>query len=203
MGAAHRAEAIWTEDHEERLLSVASAELKLAFILAIYTGQRQGDLLRLPWSAYDGSRIRLSQNKTGARVSIPVTGVLREALDNAPRRSTIVLTNSNGRPWTAAGFSSSWRKMCKRAGIEGLTFNDLRGTAITRLALAGCDQAQISAVTGHTMGQVGAILDRHYVSRSALLADEAIARLEDASGTDFPNCAPNCTDLSNAMNGKT
>lgn len=146
-----------------------------------YTGQRQGDLLRLPWSAYDGERIRLRQNKTGARVSIPILENLRRILDNSPRRSTIILTNRAGRPWTAGGFSASWRKLVKRAGIEGLTFNDIRGTAVTRLALAGCDHAQIAAITGHSMGQVGAILDQHYISRTALLADEAMANLETNS----------------------
>jgi hypothetical protein len=33
-------------------------------MLAIWTGQRQGDLLRLPWPACDGSHIRLQQSKT-------------------------------------------------------------------------------------------------------------------------------------------
>ncbi|NQW10948.1 MAG: tyrosine-type recombinase/integrase, partial [Alphaproteobacteria bacterium] len=173
-----RADKIWTVDDEVALLAKASPELRLAFIFALYTGQRQGDLLRLPWSAYDGERVRLRQNKTGARVSIPVHSTLRQALETAPRCSPVILTNSAGRPWTSAGFSSSWRKLVKRAGIEGLTFNDIRGTAVTRLALAGCDHALISAITGHTMGQVGAILDHHYISRTAILADEAIANLE-------------------------
>jgi len=37
----------------------ASPEMELALMLALWTGQRQGDLLALPWSAYDGSHIRL------------------------------------------------------------------------------------------------------------------------------------------------
>ena len=169
----------------------AGPEMRLAFALALNTGQRQGDLLLLPWSAYDGTRIRLTQSKTGVRVSIPVTESLKALLDTTPRRSPTLLTNREGRPWTPAGFSSSWRKLLKRAGITGLTFNDLRGTAATRLALAGCDHAQISAITGHTMGQVGAILDRHYLSRTALLADEAIARLGDKTETKNANQTPN------------
>lgn len=186
-----RADKIWTPDDEAALVAKANSEMRLAFGLALNTGQRQGDLLRLPWSAYDGARIRLTQNKTGVRVSIPVTEELKALLDAAPRRCPTLLTNRDGRPWTPAGFSSSWRKLLKRAGITGLTFNDLRGTAATRLALAGCDHAQISAITGHTMGQVGAILDRHYLSRTALLADEAISRLEHNRGTKSPNQTPN------------
>ncbi|WP_218128354.1 tyrosine-type recombinase/integrase [Rhodospira trueperi] len=153
-------------------------------------------MLRLPWSAYDGARIRLKQNKTGARVSIPATDTLKIALDTAPRRSPLILTNTKGVPWTAAGFSASWRKLCARAGIEGLTFNDLRGTAVTRLARAGCDHAEISAITGHKMGDVGRVLDHHYVSRNALLADEAIARLGDTPGTDLSNRPSNRAGVS-------
>jgi len=40
-------------------------EIQLALMLAIWTSQRQGDLLRLPWSAYDGTHIWLQQSKTG------------------------------------------------------------------------------------------------------------------------------------------
>jgi hypothetical protein len=38
----------------------------LPLLLALWTGQRQGDLLRLPWSAYDGKYIRLRQSKGGS-----------------------------------------------------------------------------------------------------------------------------------------
>jgi integrase len=67
-----RVDKIWTDDDEAAFLKSAPAHLHLPLLLALWTGQRQGDLLRLPWSAYDGARIRLRQSKTGARVSIPV-----------------------------------------------------------------------------------------------------------------------------------
>ena|SRR6266446_3009827 len=44
--------------------------------------------------------------------------------------------NSEGKPWTSDGFRASWRKACAAADIIGVTFNDLHGTAVTRLALA-------------------------------------------------------------------
>jgi integrase len=73
-------------------------------MLALWTGQRQGDLLRLAWSSYDGKTIRLRQSKTGRRVVIPVGAPLKATLDQAPKRSTIILTNSDGAPWTSDGF---------------------------------------------------------------------------------------------------
>src|SRR6516165_4431629 len=67
-----RADRIWTADDEAAFLKSAPAHFHLPLLLALWTGQRQGDLLRLPWSAYDGTHIRLRQSKTGARVVIPV-----------------------------------------------------------------------------------------------------------------------------------
>jgi len=103
-------------------------------LLAVNTGQRQGHLLRLPWSAYDGATIKLRQRKNGAYVPIPVADALKNALDAAPRRSPIMLTNSGGKPWSESGFQSAWGKATTRAGIQGLTFHDLRGTAVVTLA---------------------------------------------------------------------
>jgi integrase len=150
----------------------------LPLTLALWTGQRQGDLLRLPWSAYDGKYIRLKQSKTGARVVIPVGAPLKVALDTAPRQSPFILTTAEGKPWTSDGFRASWRKACAKAGIVGITFNDLRGTAVTRLALAGCTEAEIATITGHSLRDVRSILDAHYLHRDPALAESAIQKLE-------------------------
>ena len=136
-----RAEKIWTAADEAAFLERAPAHLHLPLLLALWTGQRQGDLLRLPWSAYDGTHIRLRQSKGGRRVVIRVGAPLKAALDATPKRSPIMLTTSDGKPWTPDGFRASWGKACKRAGVVGVTFHDLRGTAVTRLALAGCTEA--------------------------------------------------------------
>jgi integrase len=173
-----RAEKIWTADDEATFLKSSPTHLHLPLLLALWTGQRQGDLLRLPWSAYDGAHIRLKQSKTGCRVVIPVGAPLKAALDNVAKRSTIILTTASGRPWTPDGFRSSWRKACADAGIVGITFNDLRGTAVTRLALAGCTEAEIATITGHSLRDVRSILDTHYLYRDAALAESAIKKLE-------------------------
>ena len=78
-----RADRVWTADDEAAFLRHAPKHFHLPLLLALWTGQRQGDLLRLPWSAYDGTRIRLRQSKTGARVVIPVGAPLKAALDAA------------------------------------------------------------------------------------------------------------------------
>ncbi len=180
-----RAEKIWTADDEAAFLKKAPAHLHLALMLALWTGQRQGDLLRLPWSAYDGTHIKLKQRKTGARVVVKVGGPLKAALDATPKRSTIILTNSESKPWTSDGFRASWGKACKAADVVGVTFNDLRGTAVTRLALVGATEAEIATITGHSLRGVRAILDTHYLSRDPKLGDSAITKLE--KGTKSPD----------------
>ena len=176
---SHRAEKIWTEDHIARLLAVASADIAMAALLALWSGQRQGDLLRLPWSAYDGKYIRLRQSKTGRRVTIPVGKRLKTILDGANRISTQILTNAHGRPWTSDGFRASWGKTCIKAGLaDDLHFHDLRGSAVVRLALAGATVPQIATFTGHSLKDVEAILDKHYLGRDVRLAEDAMRKLE-------------------------
>jgi integrase len=173
-----RAEKIWTAADEAIFLERAPSHLHLPLMLALWTGKRQGDLLRLPWSAYDGTHIRLRQSKTGRRVQIRVGAPLKVMLDAAVRRSTIILTNSDGKPWTSDGFRASWRKAQATAGVVGVTFNDLRGTAVTRLALAEASEAEIATITGHSLRDVRSILDAHYLNRDPSLGDSAIAKLE-------------------------
>ena len=180
-----RADKIWTAADEAAFLAHARTHLQLALMLALWTGQRQGDLLRLPWSAYDGTHIRLRQSKTGTRVVIPVGAPLKTALDTLAKRSPIILTNSGGKPWTSDGFRASWRKACAAAGIAGLTFHDLRGTAVTRLAIAGTTEAEIATFTGLSLQTVRAILDTHYLARDSALGESAIRKLE--TGTKSPN----------------
>lgn len=173
-----RADKVWTAEQEADFLRQAPAHLHLCLILALWTGQRQGDLLRLPWSAYNGTKITLRQSKTGARVVIPAGAPLREALKRTAKVGPVILTTMAGKPWTLNGFRASWRKACAQAGIQGVTFNDLRGTAVTRLAIAGCTEPEIATITGHSMRDVRSILDAHYLHRDTALAENAIAKLE-------------------------
>jgi len=188
---ADRAEKIWEPDDIAAVMSTASRPLCMALMMALWTGQREGDLLRVPWSAYDGTRIKLRQGKTGARVNIPVGAPLKVMLDaelktkKAPKvvnlhgkDATTILTNTYGKAWTEDGFRASWGKACKKAGVEGLTFHDIRGTAVTRLALAGCSVSQIGSITGHSLKDVEAILDAHYLGGRVELAEQAMAKLE-------------------------
>jgi integrase len=205
-----RIHKIWDDEDVARFLKTALPYLRLPMLLAINTGQRQGDLLRLPWSAYDGKAIKLRQRKTGAYVSIPVTDELKAALDAAPRQSPIMLTNSEGKPWSESGFQGAWGKATMRAGIPGLTFHDLRGTAVVTLARAGCNEVEIYSITGHKPSDVRAILTAHYLPRDAEVAGNAIAKLnrykmarEDQTGDkSLPTAHPTALEIASVKTEK-
>ena len=189
-----RIDSVWKDGDEEAFYTHAPAHLHLAMTLALWAGQRQGDLIGLPWTAYDGKEIRLVQGKTKSRVRnrkpkrivIPVGAPLKRLLDarkasyevaGRPLPATILLTE-RGQPWTSDGFRTSWRKACGKAGIAGLTFHDLRGTVVTRLAIAGASVPQIATITGHNLKDVESILDTHYLNRDSGMAETAISKLE-------------------------
>ncbi len=176
--SADRTDKLWRDGDVTAFLANASHELALAMMLALWTGQRQGDLLRLPWSAYDGRHIRLCQSKTGRRVIVPVGEPWRILLDRTVRRSPVILATTRGKPWTSDGFRTSWSKACAKAGVTGLTFHDLRGSAVVRLALADATVPQIATFTGHSLRDVEAILDAHYLGRDVKLAEIAVMKLE-------------------------
>jgi integrase len=185
-----RVDRIWTTEDIAAFLQAAPPHLHLPLLIALWTGQRQGDILRLPWSAYDGQFIRLRPRKSdrndGSKpvyLSIPVGEPLKVALDAAAKtkQSPRILLNEDGRPWQEKhnGFRSSWRKASIKAGVQGrVAFTDLRGTAVTRLALVGCSVPQICTFTGHKAAEVNQILEAHYLHRDPQLALDAIRKLE-------------------------
>jgi integrase len=190
-----RAEIIWQDAEIEALLAKASQAVRLPVLLALHTGQREGDLLRLTWAAYDGQVIRLRQAKGGRHVRIPVTAELKAALDATRRVAVTICATSRKQVWTSDGFRASFTKAKEAAAITGRTFHDLRGTAVTRLAVAGCTVPEIATITGHDLKTVETILSKHYLGRVQALGDSAIAKLEKhRAGTPTVNGPVNGSD---------
>jgi len=68
---ADRSEKIWLPEHIEAFMKVAPIEMQRALIIAVHSGQRQGDILRLPWSAYDGLSLQSARARAVARALKP------------------------------------------------------------------------------------------------------------------------------------
>jgi integrase len=174
-----RSEIIWTDEDVATIKKVCSPEVALATDLAAATGLRRGDLLRLCWSHVRGDCIVMTTSKSQSKkhnrqrdAIIPLYDELREILARIPKRSTTILTNSQGRPWTDDGFSTSFNTAKKKVGSglsrPNLHFHDLRGTAVTKFYVAGIEQRVIAEIVGWTEGSVAKIIHK-YVDRSAAI----------------------------------
>jgi integrase len=187
-----RAEQIWLPEHIEAFMNVAPLEMQRALIIALHTGQRQGDILKLAWSSYDGQSITLRQGKASRRgiraapITIRCTAALRRMLDKLPRTSPIILTTKTGKAFKKRYFASRWKSATKAAEITDLHFNDLRGTAVTMLSEAGNTVQQVASVTGHSLRTVTSILEK-YLARTRGLSDAAIMNFENSPRTNFAN----------------
>jgi integrase len=200
---ADRSEIIWLPEHIASFMKVAPVEMQRALILALHTGQREGDLLRLPWSGYDGVRISLRQGKArrggrlGPLIEIPCTAALRRMLEGMERVSPLILTTKTGQSLKKRYFTRLWGEAMENAGLQAvllpgsdkpaeLHFHDLRGTAVTLLSEAGCTPQQIATITGHSLKTVHRILER-YLARTRGLAEQAIFNFENSPRTKFAN----------------
>jgi integrase len=121
---------------------------RLAFTLAIYTGQRISDVVKMGWQHVKDGWIAVRQEKTDNPLMIPMHPELVRILAAVPRNNLTFLMTDSGATFTAAGFSNWFGKRCRKADLAG-TAHGLRKTAATRLANAGCSTDQIKAITGH------------------------------------------------------
>jgi integrase len=146
---------IWTEDEIAVMTGEAAGEIALPVLLGLYTAQRRGDVLRLPWLAYDGATIRLRQSKTakhkGSRIMVlPVPAELKAALDAAPRTHAVICLSATGKPWTEDHFAHRFAEVRANLGqADDLHFHGLRHTRLTRMAEAGGTEAELMATGGH------------------------------------------------------
>ena len=197
-----RRDIIWSDAQIATFLKKAPRHLARALLLAIWTGQRQGDLLALRWDCYDGTFIRLQQKKvargsSGRRVKILVSGELKRLLAEIKAEqlarsnsatcqvmSDFILTNSTGKPWRG-GFKCAWRNAVAKAGITGVTFHDLRGTFITLSHRAGATIREIAEASGHDEFECERVIRENYLAPGAHLVISKLEASKRFAGPDW------------------
>ncbi len=165
----------WPQEAIEQARDTLRPNMWLAVALALYTGQRLGDLLKMRWASIAEGRIRVKQSKTGAELVIPIHRDLQSIFDETKKTAVTILTTNNGTPWQS-GFQATWQKHRPPLVKEqGLVFHGLRKSAVVTLLEARCTTAEVAAITGQTLRMV-----EHYAKgvNQERLAQSAIARWE-------------------------
>ncbi len=131
----------------------------------------------MTWRDAAGSTIHVTQQKTGAKLAIPLHRDLRSILDAADRKHVAILVTEFGKPFTVDGYSQWLRAAITAAGLP-LTCqpHGLRKAAGRRLAEAGCSAREIMSVLGHKTLAEAERYTRD--ADQAHLATSAFARLE-------------------------
>lgn len=174
-------------------------EIADALYLGLFTGQRQADRLALTDAGRDdGGRRLFKQSKTGAIVAVRETPQLAARLAAARARRKVVrldgafviVDERTGAPMTGGAYRKLFAAVRQRAadvlavsaGREAAKAmllkrdQDLRDTAVTWLARAGCTAPEIASITGHSLVTVHAVLRRYLVLHPEM-SDAAIWKL--------------------------
>jgi integrase len=174
----------WPEGSRERL----------AFALLLYTGQRGSDVHRMLWVDYVGDTIRVAQQKTKTKLTIPIHENLEDLLDAANRDHATIVVTAYKKPFSVKGFGNMMSDAIREAGLpQRCKPHGLRKAAARRLAEAGCSASEIMAITGHkTLAEV----ERYTrAAEQEQLARRAIKRQsENKSGKFDRDKVANATD---------
>lgn len=147
---------VWSVEEIDLFLSKCDPVAKTIAMLALYTGQRRQDIATMEWNDYQGSVVRVRQNKTGTPLTIPCHPKLKAHLDaiKSPFGGTIV-RSTLGRPLDANAVSSQMTRSI--AAIDDMprrSLHGLRYAAASTLEAVGCTVAQITSIIGHRTFQV-------------------------------------------------
>lgn len=174
-----RSDKVWTPDHQKQLFDSSIREIADVFRFALYTGARQADITRMTWAMFDGRWLVFTPNKTAettaVKVQLPVYEFppLATLLKGLGAPTEYLLTTENLHPWSPINLGKRFQEARDKAGLRmaDLHFHDIRGTTVSELLKAGCTDAEVASITGHSLG--GGTMLRDYAERSRTLAVNA------------------------------
>jgi len=179
----NRKERILTQDEETRLFQASAPHLRPILTLALHTGMRLGEILSLTWAQVDLRKglIRVERTKSGLSRLIPINTSLYGVLEAIRGQSSGAFLFRNAKTEKPLGsVKTAFKAACRRAGINGLRFHDLRHTFASRLVERGADLITVKELLGHSSVK---ITERYTHSQSeqkksavALLAGPSIEK---------------------------
>jgi len=145
-------ERILTEEEEQRLLDGCCEHMRDLVTFALNTGMRLGEILTLKWANVDmkSGTIKVEFTKSGKTRIVPINQALREMLAKPKKRGEVyVFTNPDSKDRFREP-KRSFKTGCRKSGIEGLRFHDLRHTFASRLVRNGVDIGTVRKLLGHS-----------------------------------------------------
>ena len=138
------------EGELDRLLSALSETpaVQQVVIMAVETAMRRGELVKIEgqhinWKA---RTLHIPETKTGVPRDVPLSeraiAVLRVISASTAQRGRLFEMQPDS-------VSQAFERACKRAGIEGLRFHDLRHEATSRFFEMGLNTMEVATITGH------------------------------------------------------
>jgi integrase len=124
-------------------------------MLALYTGQRKGDVHKIGWKVIDADGfLTVTQSKTCKKLRIPLPPALLDKLSQLERKGFAAIDRRDGHPLTSSGFKRIWRRQQEKHGFKGLQFHGLRRNAVNALLEAGYSIPEVSAITGQSFEMI-------------------------------------------------
>jgi integrase len=166
----------WPDNLIAKFRETAPDEIRWLMQVALLTGQRGQDCVKMLWSHYDGEGVEVVQLKTGKRLWIPAHRDLKALLEEIPKRNAVILTTPTGRPWRGTYYAQQVQETVQACGLKGYSLHGLRRNATTRLLEAGCTSDQVKSITGH----LSTVTVERYAQdvNQKTMARAAIAKLE-------------------------
>lgn len=156
----------WTNEQIAIGEGSAAPELARVITMAVNTGQRGSDLVRMRWTDIDECDgrpgITVTQQKTGKTTWVPFTRELSEVLARWERRPGFILLRDTGMPWgDREVLTRVWgaerdsnpalaplRAIPFKGKVKDLVIHGLRGAACVRLLRANINTRGISDMIG-------------------------------------------------------
>jgi len=144
-----------SESERERLLVACRkskwSKLYLLVLMAITTGARKGELLRLRWSEIDLVRGEafIPSTKNGDKKVLPLVQAVIQELNLFQGPPNTLVFASTRCPSQSYNFTTPWEEALKEAKVKCFRFHDLRHSCASYLAQNGATLLEIGDVLGH------------------------------------------------------
>jgi integrase len=143
---------IMKSDEISRLLNYARGHLNAVVIIALNTGMRKGEILRLRWNDIDFFRhdIFIKETKSGRSRKVPMNHLVRKTLMDISRDSEYIFHNPRNKAGHIKEVKTAFKNACRKSNLEDLRFHDLRHTAASKMVEAGVDIVTVAEILGHS-----------------------------------------------------